>query len=196
MGHMNAQMNDLVDGVRVTVKVASYEKAFEGVTWETIAERFEGTQSYGNTKFVDAHIMSILLKNKLVVRRSGVEIGYNHGSCWMHMVRRLKRINVKNVLKIFDGLVYNGLLTKDHMAEPLTMSLKNRPLGRIYRSEVFRYYCKRLVMEALSEALPKGDHPEGKTKVRQVAERLCIPLKTVRFWRDEKVPDIMVYPRE
>jgi len=196
MGYMGAQMGELVNGIRITVKVDSYEKAFEGVTWETMSERFEGTQSYGNTKFVDAHIISTLLKNKLVVNLSGIEIGYNYKSCWTHMVYRLKRINVKSVLKIFDGLVYNGLLTKDHMAEPLTMRFKKRRTGRIYRSEIFRYYCKRLVMEALSEAVPKGEHPEGKTKVRQVAERLCIPLKTVRFWRDEKVTDIMVYPGE
>lgn len=195
----NVHMNNKVKGVRVTMYVATYMEAFLGVTWENIEERFSGCQMHGHTKYSDAAIMAFWFKSLFVRYRAGQLVGYRgtQGAISNAMTFRLKRMNVENSLELYEALVNNGLLPEGHIAKALKMDIGREysALPRsIYKSSIFKYYCKRLVMEALSEAVPKGQHPDGKTKVRQAAERLCVPLRTIRYWRDKRVKDIMVRP--
>lgn len=183
-----------VDGVRITVTVASYVEAFSGVTWGTIADRFSGEQSYGNTKYTDPVIVAWMFKFLFNTTQAGREIGYVAGSDGRSaaFLYRLRRLNIKNMYKIYIGLVVNGLLPMDHLKTALTMGLSARGVNQLYRGKYFRYFCHRVVKEVLDMTVPKGQHPKGNTKVRQAAEALHVPLKTIRYWRDLKVIDIMI----
>lgn len=188
-----------VDGIRVMVIVASYIEAFKNITWDNMAERFIGTQSYGNTKFTDAELTAHWFKSHFNLLKTTKSIGYSNtcGCATRAVCQRLSRLNTINIYKVYVGLLINGLLDYDHIAPVLNKDLvsigfRKGVATQMYKAKYFRYFCKQLVIDALDTMLPKEDEPQGKTKVRQAAERLCVPLATIRYWRDLKVKDIMI----
>lgn len=106
-----------IDGIRIMVIVASYVDAFAGCTWDNIAERLSGIQSYGNTKYVDGVIVAYLFKNYFNVTRAARDIGYaiNHMGDCPSLITRIKRLNIKNIYKVYVGLMVNGLLESKHI---------------------------------------------------------------------------------
>jgi len=190
-----------IDGVRVTVIVKSYSEAFEGVTWDTMSERFSGNQLYGHTKFSDAEIVANLFRYNFGLTSTAKAIGYSQCGSGAYtaaaLPQRLSKLNIKNIFMVLVGLRTHGLLEHNHMMPALLEDLTKIGFNRcqsvtICRGRYFQYFCKRLVMDTLDAMIPKEQHLTDKTKVRQAATALGVPLKTIRYWRDKEVTDVMI----
>jgi hypothetical protein len=204
--HMKKE--NMVEGIRTIVMVSTYEEAFKGVTWENIKDRFPGNQAYGATKFSDIEILAYWFKSNFSSSKAAKDVGYTvyytdrirHSTGAQPLYFRLARVNVKSFLNFLCGMISNNLLPEDYMVGILncTCHKKRKGVGPgpglLYKSKYYKWFAKRLVMEALSETKPykKQTGKNEKTKVRQVAERFGVSLDTIRYWRDLETPNIMV----
>jgi len=194
-----------IDGVRGKHnQVVSYIAAYIGLTWENLRDVYYDGQEWdvqlmGNSKFVDSHIWAAFLKCFFNKTRASRLIGFALSEPEVRNTIaidfRLKRINTKSFLKLSEAAIAAGLVDNTTIRRILMIELpyKKAAIVKTVRSQTYRYFAKRLVMEALAEATVI---PGGPTKTRQVATRLNVPLDTVRYWRDLVTPDVMVHPQE
>jgi len=207
MGFHTCQMapQNKVNGVRGKHnQVVSYIAAYIDLTWANFKDVYYDGQDWdmqlmGNSKFVDAHLWAAFLQCFFNKTRASRLIGFALSEPEVRNTKaidfRLKRINTKSFLKLSEAAIAAGLVDGATIRSILMMAV---PYGKavtikMYRSQTYRYFAKRLVMEALDAATVI---PNGPTKTRIAATRLNVPLDTVRYWRDLVTPDIMVQPKE
>ena len=198
MGFHSCQMVNIVDGVRGKHnQVVSYTAAYIGLTWENFQDVYYDGQDWdtlltGNTKFVDAHIWAAFLKcyfNRTRAERLVGFVSHVNGKT-TGIDKRLKRINTKSFLKLSEAAIAAELVDVTTIRHILmiTSPFSARIRAQMSRTPIYRYFAKRLVMEALDEATVTLNGP---TKTRQVATRFNVPLDTVRYWRDLVTPNVM-----
>lgn len=203
MSFHSIHMANLIDGVRGKHnQVVAYTAAYAGITWENFKDVYYDGEEWdvqltGFSKFVDAHIWAAFLKCFFNRNRASRLIGYNlliTGNTGP-IDFRLRRINTKSFLRLSEAAINAGLADAITIRNILTLNLPytKRIITIMSNSKTYRYFAKRLVMEALADATVVPNSP---TKTRQAATRLNVPLDTVRYWRDLVTPNVMVYPQE
>jgi hypothetical protein len=203
MGFKTGQMSHKVDGVRGKHnQIVSYAAAYAGVTWENVRDVYYDGQEWdmqlmGNSKFVDSHTWAAFLKCHFNQSQTLRLVGFaimKYGAGTHRLIERLVRINTKSFLKLTEAAIAAGLVETANIRRILMLSTPyaSKVTVKMYKSKVYRYFAKRLVMEALAYATIV---PNGPTATRQAATRLNVPLDTVRYWRDLITPDVMVYPK-
>ena len=203
MSFGTCHMAHKVDGVRGKHnQVVAYIAAYAGITWANFRNVYYDGQDWdvqlmGNSKFVDAHIwagfLACFFNRHKAMRLIGFAMPKKPGTQVMDF--RLVRINTKSFLKLSESAIIAGLVDTETIRCILMMNAphKKEVATKMYRSKIYRYFAKRLVMEAIADATVV---PNGPTKTRQAATRLNVPLDTVRYWRDLETPDVMIHPNE
>jgi len=206
MGFHTCQMapQNKVDGVRgKNNQVVAYNAAYIGLTWNNFKDIYYDGQEWdmqlmGNSKFVDAHIWAAFLKCFFNRTRAAMLVGFavgdNDQGVTTGIDKRLKRINTKSFLKLSEAVIVAGLVDAETIRCILMLNVpyNKKIVHKMYRSKIYRYFAKRLVMEALAQVTVI---PGGPTATRQAATRLHVPLDTIRYWRDLVTPDVMVQPK-
>jgi len=205
MGFGTCQMapQHKINGVRGKHnQIVTYMAAYVGVTWANFRDVYYDGQEWdvqlmGNSKFVDSHIWAAFLNCFFNRHRAMMLIGFAITEQIGTLVidQRLRRINTKSFLKLSEAVIAAGLADGETIRRILMMNVpyKKNATTMMYRSKIYRYFAKRLVTEALADAVAV---PGGPTKTRQAATRLNVPLDTIRYWRDLVTPNVMVYPQE
>ena len=205
MGFGTCQMapQHKINGVRGKHnQIVAYIAAYAGVTWDNLRDVYYDGQEWdvqlmGNSKFVDSHIWAAFLKCFFNKTRASRLIGFALSEAEVRNTIaidfRLKRINTKSFLKLSEAAIAAGLVDATTIRRILMVELpyQKAAIVKMVRSQTYRYFAKRLVTEALADAIVV---PNGPTKTRQAATRLNVPLDTVRYWRDLVTPDVMVHP--
>jgi len=203
MSFNSCHMANIIDGIRgKNNQVVDYHTAYIGITWENFKDVYYDGQDWdvqltGNSKFVDAHIWAAFLKCFFNRNRAMHLIGFAVPETGQTspIDYRLRRINTKSFLKLTDAVIAAGLVDITTIGHILMVTPPFTARIRVLmsRSPIYRYFAKRLVMEALAYATIV---PNGPTATRQAATRLNVPLDTIRYWRDLMTPDVMVQPKE
>lgn len=162
------------------------QKQLENVfSWEQLKRACHTRQLNGNTKHSDLWILAGFFQQGLNAGRACEEIGYairhrptGHIIASPTLYYRLKRINITSPYAVIEPFLEKELIPRDTVREALNKR------GRT-RGKFERYYAKWYVTSAVERF---GDD------MQTAADHIGVPFKTIQYWYDLEVEDIMVKP--
>jgi hypothetical protein len=162
---------------------------------------------YGNTKHTDLKIIPHFFNEGLSLTTAGIAIGYaqrlfnGHGTRLPPtiLMLRLRRMNIANLFAIIQVFIDKGLIDIETIREILrieghfTQKHASRRRGKFYR-----YYAKWYVTDAIKyftdDAIEKQMLLTNIVILNITAEHIGVSVKTLKYWNELEVEDIMVKP--
>lgn len=197
MGYMNSQMAyPIHNGIRGGVEtIDDFETWLEGIeTWEQFKQVCITPYQYGNTKFIDFHILACYFYCGLNLNKAAMETGYTavidnagtkraaHG-----IQQRLQRICTNSPFAVIEPIIEKGWISRETIRGILIAPEK--PTGtevRMRNGKFFKFYAKWYVVSALEYF--------GQDAII-TAEHLGIDLGCLVYWTALEVENILVTAR-
>jgi len=183
---------EAINGLTTSL-IIPLDTLFVGMNIDSLKEKYINGQERGNTKFPDLIIVTIFIACRFILLETSKKVGYSitnkegkpTWAVWA-LTQRLRRINTTNFADVVFNMLANGLITTDDTKAIITRRVHNRPGTNktITKGRVYRYYAKRLVVDALKL------YPN----MIDCANKLGVEAEDLEWWLNEDVENILVSP--